>query len=107
MAKSRFNGTETDVDKAFKLAGSKYPISQGILMKLLLYTSPLGNMYMNMIDQLGLYGNRIEMLFVSCDRNMDKFIDTLQALSKQGVCQDRIISMKTQEDFNILVKEDA
>ena len=103
--RTRFDGTEkTVVDQALKLAG-KNPAAQGILNKVLFHTGSLGNMYMSIFDQLGLYGNRIELLFISCDRKIDTLVDTVYTLYKKGVCQDRIIAMKTQNEFDILVKE--
>ncbi len=105
MLKTRLNGTETAMDKAIKLAGKKNPIAQGILNKALVYSNPMENIYMGMIDQLGLYGRRIEFLYKACESDIDKFLDAVNTFHEKAVSQDRIIAMKTQEEFDVLVKE--
>lgn len=106
MLRTRFDGTEkTAIDKAINLAGNKNIIAQGILNKILFYSNNMGDIYMGIIDNLGLYGNRIELLFKSCNSDIANFIDTISTLYEKEVSQDRIIAMKTQEEFDILVKE--
>lgn len=106
MLKTRFDGTEESaMDKAFKLAGKKNQVVQGVLNNFLFYTNPMENLYLGMIDQLGLYGNRLELLYNSCHCNIANFVDTVGILYKKEIPQDRIIAMKTQEEFDILVKE--
>ncbi len=104
--RSRFDGTEeTVMDKALKLAG-KNPVAQGILNKVIFCAGPSNdNMYMIMLDELGLYSSRIELLFISCGKNLANFLDTVSTLYFKRECQDKIIAMKTQEEFDILVKE--
>ena len=106
--RSRFNGTEeTNLDRAVKLAGTKNPLAQSVLNKLLFWAGDLSYIYLNKIDQLGLYGNRIEMLYVACERDLDEFMNAVNSLydklSNKMISQDQIISMKTQEDFDKLV----
>jgi len=106
--RSRFNGfEETNLERAVKLAGTKNPVAQSVLHKLLFWAGDLSYIYLNKIDQLGLYGNRIEMLIVACEWDLDLFINTVDSLydklSNKMISQDQIIRMKTQEDFDKLV----
>lgn len=106
MLKTRFDGTEeTSMDKALKLAGKKNQVAQSVLYKLLFHTCPYENIYLCMIDRLGLYGDRIELLFIACGYNIANFVNTVNILFKKEVSQDRIIAMKTQEEFDNLVED--
>ena len=106
--RSRFDGTEeTNLERVAKLAGTKNPVAQGVLHKMLILVGGLEYIYLSKIDQLGIYGDRIEMLFVACERDLDLFIDTVDSLydklSNKMISQDQIIKMKTQEEFDKLV----
>ncbi|MCR5185542.1 MAG: hypothetical protein K6D97_00285 [Clostridia bacterium] len=106
--RSRFDGTEeTNLERAAKLSGTKNSVAQSVLHKMLLWADGLEYIYLSKIDQLGLYGDRIEMLFVACERDLDLFMNTVDSLydkfSNQMISQDQIIKMKTQEDFDKLV----
>lgn len=94
------------MERAIKLAG-KNPVSQSILNRVILYTAPMENIYMSYMDQLGLYSKRIELLYIACERDLDKFLDTVSILYDKAVSQDIIVSMKTQEEFNALVREEC
>ena len=102
MTKSRFSGYEVNaLDKANKLAGTKYPAAYGILTKACFITNPLEDMYMDMADDIGLYGYRIEMLYQACGCRIDKFTEAVSRIYRKGkFSQEYILSLKTQEEFN-------
>lgn len=103
MLKSRFDGTEKNaIEKVDKLAGGRNPVAKGILNKLLFYTEPLENMYIDIIDQLGLYGNRIEMLYEMSGSDIADFVDAISYLYDKGVPQDKIIAIKLAEEMEKL-----
>ena len=106
MLKTRFDGTEeTSMDKAFKLAGEKSEEAQKIIIDVLLSERECENSNMGRIDQLGLYDERIVLMFKACNSCIADFIDTIHNLYSKQVPQERILSMKTQQEFIDLVKE--
>lgn len=107
MVKTRFDGSEkTVIEKVPKLAGKRNKVAQTVLIEMLGdNTSSLSHKYLGMVDKIGLYGKRIELLYISCGKDVEKFFDTVSTLYYEGVERSKIISMKTQEDFDALVKE--
>ena len=57
--------------------------------------APLSHKYLGMVDKIGLYGKRIELLYISCGKDVEKFFDTVSTLYYEGVERSKIISMKT------------
>jgi len=73
---------------------------------MLLHVGTLDSMFIDILDKTGLYGNRIEFLFMSCKKDIDIFTEKIEKIyySKDTVSQEKILAMKTQDEFDILVK---
>lgn len=105
--KSRFDGTEWNpVQMIYKIAEpGKHDYSTSILSKCLMSLGPYdGEIFIRIIDHLGLWNNRVYMLYRAAGcKNYDEFaklaIDLHEDLITEKFTQDDIIKCKSEEDF--------
>lgn len=105
--KSRFDGTErSPVQMIYKIAEpGKHDYSTSILSKCLMGFGPYdGEIFIRIIDRLGLWNNRVYMLYRAAGcKTYEAFaelaIDLHANLRTEKFTQDDIIKCKSEEDF--------
>ena len=108
---SRISGEEKD---AFEMASklTKYNFQAQLYLRILIKENKdWADEYMLLLDKLGLYDGRINLLFKACNCDYSKFykaIDKLEEINHsfiEDLIQARILEMQSQEEYDLLVKE--
>ena len=101
----RLDKTEKNsFEKACKLAGNN-PVARSILMTILDYTSPMQDATMEFINDVGVYDERIPLLFWACDCNPYNFEQAVRCFFRFKVDVDKIMQIKTKHEFTELVEK--
>lgn len=102
---SRLDKTEKDsYEKACKLAG-KDPLARNIILSILDFATPMDDFVMEFINDVGVYDNKIPLLYWACDSNPYNFIQSINCLSILKIPREEIAPIKTKQQFvNLLIK---
>lgn len=101
----RLDKTEKDsYEKACKLAG-KDPLARNIILTIRDYATPMDDFVMEFINDVGIYDNKIPLLFWACDSNPYDFIQKVTSFRSSKVPREEIAKIKTKQDFLNLISK--
>ena len=104
------DGTKSGIfNQILKIVGKKNPLAQSILHRICFkLDSDTAIYFLGMVDELGLYEDRMWLLFTACGQKLYSAyfaIRQLWELMQSGAfTQNDIILLKTKEDFDNLVE---